>query len=240
MQDAIVSTVRVVLPWANLALLLCALAGLACCRRVRALRLLPVYLAVGVLTRIPLLLWRERFYTWGYWLATELACALLALAIAYELVTVVFGRLPAARQRAALLAAAVLAVACAALLVQPVEPGASADSIYYQGSLHAAQAKLAAGIVCGLLLATALHYAVPLEPLQRDVAAGFALWALLQAFGEQLAVLDPFLGVGRQGLQRLIYTGVLSAWAWAAWRPSPATALSPAALRLLQPWRAAA
>ncbi len=230
--------VRLLLPWVNVCLLLAALVGVVSGSRLGASRLLPVYLGFGVLCRVPLLLWRQQFHTWSYWLLTELVCAFLALALAVELFRLVFRRLPIGRRRAAYAAVLVLAVTWIAVVLIPAPPAAaSANWIYYEGSLRAAQAKCASGVLFAVLLGFAFYYGLPLDPLHREVAAGLALWELLQACTEPMAVLDPFLGIGRQGFQRLIYTGVLVAWAQAAWRREEVSALSPVAMRLLQPWR---
>jgi hypothetical protein len=234
--------VRLLFPWINLCLPAAVLLGLIRDRHQRRVsRFLVVYLAFVVVGGLPLLLWRKQFHTWWYWLVTELVCASLALALAVDLLRLVLGRLPVGRRRSALVTAIVLLAVWLSLLVAAGPPtSASADWVYYQGSLRAAQAKCAAGILFVVLLALASRHGVPLDPLHRDVAAGFALWQLVHFFAEPLAVLDPFLGVGRQGFQRLIYTGMLIAWVQAAWRRDEASALSPAAARLLHPWRVAA
>ncbi len=224
--------------WLNLCLLAAALVGLIYHGRYRASRLLPAYLGLGVLSRIPVLLWRDQFYVWWYWLLTEIAFALFALALAVEMLWLVFGRLPVGRRRTTHAVAVVLLALLVALVLAPGPPAAaSSDWVYYQGTLRASQAKCAAGVLFALLLVFSVRYRIPLDPLHRDVASGLALWQLLQVWAEPLVVLDPFLGIGPQGLQRLIYTGVLVAWVRAAWRPDEASALCPAALRLLRPWQ---
>ncbi len=229
------------LPWLNLCLLTAALGGFLHQGRRRASRFLLAYLGFGVLSRVPLLLWRDQFHVWWYWLLTELVCALLALALAVEMLWLVFGRLPMGRRRTTYAAAILLLALLATVVWTPAPPASASDDwVYYQGTLQAAQAKCAAGVLFALLLVFSFHYGIPLDPLHRDVAAGLALWELLQVCAEPLAVLDPFLGVGRQGLQRLIYTGMLVAWVHTAWRSDEESALGPAALRLLRPWQVGA
>ncbi len=224
--------------WLNLSLLTAAVVGLIYRGRGRASRILLAYLGFGILSRIPVLLWRDQFYVWWYWLLTEVMAAILVFALAVELLLLVFGRLPVGRRRAAWTAAVLLVSVLVALILAPAPPtGASEDWVYYQGNVRVSQAKVAAGVLFAFLLIFALQYRIPLDPLHRDVAAGLALWELLQVCAERLAILDPLLGIGPQSLPRLIYTGMLVAWVHAAWRADEVSILSPVALRLLRPWQ---
>lgn len=227
--------VFVVLATCNLALMGVTLAGLAWRRRMRAPATLPLYLLCGIVLRVPFVLWLERFYVRSYWLLTEVVCAGLGLALSVELALLAFRRLRLVRRWAGAVTAAVLVSILG--LFSLTAPAGAADAAYGLASWRASQAKLGAGWVCALTLVLASRFRVPLEPLHRDVAAGFTLWAFVQAWSTELAALDPILGLGRQGLQVVIYMGVLIAWAWAAWRRDPQSALSPTALRVLRPWR---
>jgi hypothetical protein len=199
---------------------------------------LIVYCAIGAALKALLLLWPGTFYTWAWWLVFELVGALLGLALAIEIGLLVFGRLPVGRRRLTELALVVLAVTLVVILAAPAPSvDASTSTIFYEASLRASQARCAAGWLFVAILALSLQHGVPLEPLHRDVVAGLATWTFLQVFGAELSVLDPYLGIGRQGFQRLIYTGVLGAWAITAWRPEERSDLSAEAIRLLWPWR---
>ena len=222
---------------ASVAIALAAVAGQLRRRRVAAARFLFLYLLVAVATRPPVWLWPDRFYTWGYWLATDLLQTGLAMAAAVETNWLAFGHLPSGRRRAAFLLALVAAAAFALVLAAPGPAGSSAPAVYYAGTALVARATLAAGALFAVFLGLSYWHLLPSDPFHLDVAGGFILWAILMAWGQQLVVLDPLLGLGRHALERLIHLGVLSAWAAAAWRRDDGSDLSPAALVLLQPWR---
>ena len=225
-----------VLLWA---LVTATLAGVLWRGRWRASLVLPLYLLAMCLEKPPMWLWPDRFYTWGYWLGTELLEALLRLVLAVELLLLAFGRLPVGRRRAGATAAAILLVATGCFALAPVPPiGLSPDVLYAAASLRAAQATFTAGWLFTALVALSIYYRLPLDPLHRDVAAGLALWAALQAFPLVLMPLDPYLHLGREGLQRIIAAGFTLAWARAAWHSVEPSPLSPRVLRILQPWRA--
>jgi hypothetical protein len=233
--------VRTLLPTLHIALMVVLLAALAVRGMRGAPRLLIAYCAIGGSLKALLLLWPGTFYNWAWWLVFELIGAVLVLALAIEIGLLVFGRLPVGRRRLTELAVAVLFVALVVILAAPAPAGdASTNTIYYEASLRASQAKCAAGWLFVAILALSLQHGVPLEPLHRDVVAGLAMWTLLQVFGEELSILDPYLGIGRQGFQRLVYTGVLGVWAITAWRPEERSDLSAEAIRLLWPWRVSA
>jgi hypothetical protein len=222
----------------HIAVMAAMLAGLVVRGMRGAPNLLPAYVIVGLTQKILFLLWPGRFYVWSWWLVGELASTLLALGLALQLGVLVFGRLPVGRRRLAELGVVVLLIALVVIIHAPAPAvDASVDSVYYQGSLRASQATAAAGWIFAAILGLSLQHGVPLERMHRDVAAGLALWALLQGFASELSVLDPFLAIGRQGLHRLVYTGMLVAWAIDAWRRDEETDLGPEALRLLRPWR---
>lgn len=221
----------------NATLALLVLLGLARRGRLGASRVLPAYLLVLALERVPVWLWPERFYTWPYWLATELLEATLRFALALDLLRLIFRNLPAGRARSG--EAVLLVVSCSLF---PIAAAAGhlgfGDLAFYDASRLAAWATFAGGLIFASVLVLGLWYALPLDPLHRDVCAGLALWALLQAFPGDLSVLDQVLGLGREALQRLVYLGMMVAWVRAAWTRE-SMALSPAAQRVLQPWRLA-
>jgi hypothetical protein len=232
-----VSAISLSLSVLNACLAALALAGLIARRRTAASVVLPVYLALLVVERPPMWFWPETFYTWSYWLFTDLLEAALRFALAIELLRLVLGRLPMSRKVAG---SVTLAIVGAALLLTLLAPELSAgppEWIYFQAAQWAWGATFVGGWLFAALLLLALWYGVPLDPLHRDVASGLVLWALLQAFGPDLAPLDPILG--RQTLQRVVYSGMLLAWVRAAWSLDAPTPLGPAAQRLLQPWRTA-
>ncbi len=231
--------VALLLSYACAALAMLALAGILRRGKVAASRTLPVYLLVLIAVRVPVWFWPERFYTWSYWLGTDLLEVVIRFALAVELLRLVFGRLPIGAARARALTLGVLLATFAAIMGAKKPAGSAASEIYYQATLLAAQATFAGGVLFVAMLALGLWYAVPIDPLHRDVAGGLALWTLLQAFPDELAMLDGALGLGRQALLRIVYLGMLLSWVLAAWRRSEAPQLSPPALRVLQPWRVA-
>ena len=223
----------------NLLLLVAALLGLWWRRRGKASRFLAWYLAYGAAARVCVLIWPAR--TWAYVFCTEVPCAFLALAMAAEMLVLVFGGLPLGRLRSSAIAAALLLVAWVTIMawapVQSAEVPHS-DQIWYQASQRMIQAKFTAGWLFMVVVALALYYGVPLDPLHRDVAQGYSTWIFIQIIpAAELAVLDGVLHLGEASFQRLIYTGMLLGWVRAAWREDELPALNSEALRRLQPWR---
>lgn len=232
-----VSAVSLSLSVLNACLAALVLAGLLVRRRTAASLVLPVYLALLVVERPPMWFWPGTFYTWSYWLFTDLLEAALRFALALELLRLVLGRLPVSRKVASTVTLAILGAALLLTLLAPELVAGPPEWIYFQAAKWAWKATFAGGWLFAALLLLALWYGVPLDPLHRDVASGLVLWALLQAFSTDLAPLDLILG--RQTLQRVVYTGVLLAWLRSAWSRDAPALLGPAAQRLLQPWRTA-
>ena len=217
-----------------------ALAGLLRTGQWRGSLAFAAYLVTAAVFRPPVWFWPDSFWKWPYWLGTALIGAGLRYAVAGELLWRAYAHLPAGRRRARSFALLVVATTLLAALLTPRPESTDANWIYYQGSLHAAQASLGATWLLVLLLLIATWYGLPLDRLHRSIASGFVIWSALAATPETLQVLDPWLGLGRQGLQKAAYVVVLTLWAWRCWTPQQRGDLSVSAERLLYPWRVAA
>lgn len=214
---------------------LVVVAGLLSRGRSPACRLLPVYLVAGVAMRAPYWFWPERFYQWDYWFLTQCVHTALRLALAAELARRALAALPRGLERARLAQLLILLGTLAALVVAPRPEAAHA---YYFGALLAGQATYAGGWLFVAFLATVWYHRIPTDRLHRDVALGFALWALVAGISPYLEEIDGVVGLCNQLVASLVYPGVLMAWARTAWVPDAQTALSPASLAALRPWRA--
>ena len=215
---------------ANGVLALLVVTGIVARGRWGACRMLPLHLGLGILLRIPVWLWPERFYQWDYWFFTECAQVATRLALAAELAGRALRALPRGLDRAHGLQLVVLLGTLAALVVAP---GPEHSHAYYMGSLVAAQATYASAWLFVAFLGVVWYHGIPTEQLHRDVALGFTVWALVAGISPHL---PEFAGL--QFVGALIYPAVLLAWARTAWAPDAPTALSPASLAVLRPWRA--
>lgn len=212
-----------------------AAAGIVARRRLGAGALFFAYLVLAAVVRIPVWLAPGRFYAWWYWAATDAVQAVVGAACAWELAGRAFACLPRARRRAWCAQAGVAAAAAAAV----ASAHASAPVGAYGVALAVGNGLYGRGWLFAVFLFVARYHRIPLDPFHRDVAAGFVVWSLVAGLGQQLAPLDGAVGVCRQVVASLLYPALLTAWAWAAWRPDGATRLSSPALTVLRPWRAA-
>lgn len=225
----------------DIVLLAVALAGLLARRRVSASPLFAVYLGTSALLLLALDTWPQRLQSWDAWLAVRLFQSALRLGVCLDVAVRIFGRLPRGRWRAELLLVGVATVTFFAVLVALAHPTpwavkdhawAIREAVRLAGHVAYAGAWMMA-----LVLGLAHFHAVPVDRLHREIGAGLILLSLAQGCSAQLLALDPWLGIGRAGLERLIYMGALAAWAVEAWR---AEEHCPAELvPVLRPWRAA-
>ena len=210
-----------------------ALAGLVARRRLRACLAFPAYLGSAVAGHALVVAAPDTFWNWEFWLTSDVVQTALRLGIAFEITFKTFRPLPAGYRRMRVLFAG-LTLAMALMVISGTHLPRSAFD------LTLVMARISYGIswlLAVFILAVAYHR-VPIDPLHRDVAVGFGLLGLLVGFAEALSGLDPRLGLGRDVIAKSAYPCLLAAWCVSAWRRDEPTALSPRALRILQPWRA--
>jgi hypothetical protein len=161
--------------------------------------------------------WPSRFYTPSFWVIKQGAYDLLKMAVALELAWRAFGAFPGAMRvarpvllgllTASTLVLAVLTPPSSYLTVWEWQPGIATAALW-------------------LLVATALMvvwYQVPIGDWQRAIMLGLAPYLLV--FVGLLGLLRAH-GWGHHHLiattETLAYLGLVTFWAWAAWRASPA------------------
>ena len=231
---------QAVLTAVSVLLLGVVLAGLAVRGRWRRLRCLPAYIVVTLLAALAALLWPERVHVWTIWLAKESLVRLLGVAVLVELLGCIFARMPSARRTARGAVVAVVSGAGVALAAWRV-PGASASAganpwmLVWVVEILPRLAFVSA-LLCLVLLAVALRYMVPLDPLHRAVIYGFAPYLTLYALtiGSMTSAGDHALANLANGSAYLL---MLSLWAHAAWRREATPVAAPWVAAWLQPWR---
>jgi hypothetical protein len=221
--------VGIAVSWASIALALAALFGLSTRRKLRACWLFAAYLLSVALAHGALLAPGGALWNWQFWAATDALQTLLCLGVAIEIGWKTFRPLPQARRLLLLyFLFAGIGIVVGVLLYPRVVVDAF-ELVLIVGWVSYGVAFLFVG-----LLVIALVYGVPLDPLHRAIAAGFALASAVLAFTHSLPA--P-AALGRAWLSYTTYPLILAFWAWAAWRRDDLTGLSPEAIARLWPWR---
>jgi len=219
---------------AQLGMALC-LAGVCLRGRLPYSRCFTLHLAACLAGNVSVVLWPERFYTLGWWIARQTTYVALIFATALELVYWTFSRLEGARRTIRRVLLAILGATFVSLLLLP--DGGGYDSV--RASL---QPRMQNGTIW-LFAATvgvSLLYRVPVHPWHRAIMTGFAayltvftvLLRLLTVTSWNIDMLDVL-----NALDPLAYVGLLGYWTWAAWRTDPVPEVAPEVLQTLQPWR---
>lgn len=209
-----------------------AIAGLVRRRRARACPTFVAYLVSAIGGHLLLVASPRTFWTWEFLIATDVLQALLLLGTVVEITTKSFRALPAGYQRVRQLLAFVslAAVAIEAFFAPPVASAADLSRLLEHVSYGI-------GFLFIAFMAAVRWYGVPIDPLHRTVATGFAFVTMLVGCVSALAELDPMLGFGRDFIVKTAYPCVLAWWAASAWRHDDFGRLSPEAVRRLHPWR---
>ena len=213
------------------ALALAALAGLRRRSRVDACYSFAAYLATVVMSQALVGAWPSRFWTWDFWLATDVLQTGTHIACAAEVTFRTFRPLPAGQARARRLFAVLVTATVAALAF----PGPTTTA--FDLTLLVSRFTYGVGFLFAAYLGLTAYYHVPVDPVHRDVAQGFVLLTMLVAFTHDLSYLDPIMGWGRDTIVKLTYPLLLLWWAQRAWAQEEATALPRASMEHLQPWR---
>lgn len=217
------------------ALMVLALSGLLVRRRAHLWWSFTALLVASIAGNLLTTTWPERFFRWNFWAWKEALYSGLFLAMAFELALKLFAStLPRARLQA-------LTVACAASVLTAAVVAIAADGTP-RNALGAVLPTLRAGgaWLMTLLLAIAVYYHIPLHQFHKVVLVGTALHHCvfvgltgLQGMAGQAEMLGVF-----NAIEPAVFGASVGLWAYAAWRPEPAPALSPATATLLQPWAA--
>ena len=195
---------------------------------------LPIYLGAVLLGDLLILLWPARFNTWTFWAVKEALYAVLKLAVAIELSSLIFQAFPGARASARLIVGLGLLVALAMVFL-PI-PDAASETIAQQILPRLANAT---AVLFAAVWALALFYNTPRHPWHAAILRAFVPYLLVF----QVALrLTAYLGVQGGVWASLAATGaylaMLAYWFVSLLRPEPPPAADPEVVRRLQPWRA--
>jgi hypothetical protein len=222
------------------ALMSLAVLGLLARRRARLCWTFLAYLLTLILGNCLTGWLPETFQTPWFWTVKTTVYAALRGLIALEIALLTFSGLPRARLRAELTLAAVLAVALGTTML----PGHVAGYPYLAMLGLVAPRGTAASLWLFLaVLAVAWWHRAPVHPFHRSLLVAFTLylgtktWLLGlvgMAAGSRPAYLSAYAYL--EAIDPLAFAVTAGFWTWAAWRPEPERALSPAVARRLQPW----
>jgi hypothetical protein len=212
------------------ALALTIVAGVLARSRYRASWVFPLYLASIVIFETLEALWPARYFTWDFWLLKETTQVLLKLGIALELVRRIFRAFPIVRTLADLGFLALLVLVAAAVVSgQGPEPTAFARVL----------PRVLYGTACvfAAVLALALWYHIPLDPLHKALLTGFVPYLavftvaiqLLESFGWQLRAFANYANW-------IAFVALLSYWARTVWARAEPLDVAPEVLEKIQPW----
>jgi hypothetical protein len=209
-----------------------ALAGLLRRKRARACAVFVAYLASVAVGHLALAVAPRTFWTWEFLTATDLVQALLQIGIVAEITAKTFRPLPAGYLRVRQVLALVGGAVTLAL-------GLSLGPIGGASDLSRALERVFYGLGFLFLafMVVVRWYGVPIDPLHRTIATGFAFVTMLVGCMSALAQLDPVLGLGRDFIVKTAYPCVLAWWTLSAWRHDDFGRLSLASVRRLHPWR---
>lgn len=208
------------------------LAGLVIRRKADASLAFTAYVVTALLGHLLLAGFPTRFWNWEFMLVTDVIQALLRFAVAFELGIKTYRPLPEGYRRLRLALGAIVLLTIVG--VASLSGGAVSAR---DGTLLCARVSYGATFLYVVYLALSAYYRVPLDPVFRDVAIGFAFLALLTGFTDVLARLDPIARWGRDFLVKVSYPLLLAWWARRMWQPEETTGFSREEMTVLQPWR---
>lgn len=215
-----------------IALATAVLVGLLVTARVRACVSFAVYVVSAVVTRVLILTWPGRFFTWDFVFWSDAVQTGLRAAIALEISYKVFRPLPGGFARIRLMFMLVVGAMAIAFWIAPPQA-----SNAFEWTFVLQQVSYGVAFLFGAFLLVTWYHCVPLDRLHLDIAAGFSVLNMVLAFTRALAQLEPDTDWGRNLVIKSAYPLLLAAWCLSAWRRDAPTKLSPASLRRLQPWR---
>lgn len=214
-----------------------AVLGLLHRARVRACPWFAVYLASAAAIGLLIVFFPGVFWTSWFRLVSSAAQVTLRIGIAFDIAfKTLRPPLYVGRRRMRFLLIVIALGTLAAVVFHP-----RALRTAFDLALLVESTSYGIGWMFGAFLLVARHYGVPLDPLHRDIAGGFAILNILVFYAEPLYQLDPWFGLGtaagRDLITKTLYPCLLAFWNVSAWRPDEPTAFSPEVESVLQPWR---
>ena len=207
------------------------LIGLAVRGRLRLGWSFGLYLSSIVVFNVLMGFWRDRFLTWGHWLAFELTHATLKIALALELSFLLFRAFPAAGRLARFGLAGILVAASVWIA------SANPTSLGVWIRVVMPQVKCGEALLFMWLLMVVLWYRIPLHPLHKAILMALAPYLLVFSVGLQALQTFEFAGAQHWGyLNTVAFIGVLGSWIYAAWRPEERSDVHPGVAKTVQPW----
>jgi len=204
-----VSFQALAIDWAVQAALALTLAGLLARGQWKQSRAFVAYLATVLVAESTVIFWPERFWTFDWHIARQVAYSTLKLGVAAELGVGLFVGFPAAQRtaRGAVLGGLLATFA----LVVLWQPGGEADHTLIELLL----ARLANGAIWLFvgLAAVARWYVIPLHPLHKAVLTGYSLFGVLSVASLRFVHQNEFVATAMP----LAYLVLVSCWAVVAW-----------------------
>jgi len=217
-------------------LVLLTLAGILARRRWSLCWSFTAYLAVILICNSLVSFWPERFYQPWFTLVRTGLYDGLKVAIALELAYRTFQAFPGARATARQMILLLVIVSSTLLMALPWDAT-------YGAALFEWEPRILTATIWQLnaLAVLVIWYRVPIHAYHKAILMGFVpyllvftiLLRLLNHYGWKILPLV-------QAADPAAYMLLMGWWAWAAWEPEGAPDVSPAVLRVLQPWRARA
>jgi hypothetical protein len=215
-------------------LVLLTLAGIIARRRWRLCWSFTAYLVIILVCNSLVSFWPERFYQPHFWMVRTALYDALKVAIAIELAYRTFQAFPGARATVRRVLFALLVASSVALMAVPAKPS-------YIAALGEWEPRVLTATIWLLnaLAVVVIWYRVPIHAYHKAILLGFVpyllvftiLLRLLRHYGWDIL---PVI----QATEPAAYMLLMGWWARAAWEPELAPDVSPAVLRILQPWRA--
>jgi hypothetical protein len=175
---------------------------------------------------------------WDFWVLKEALLRALMAVLAVEISVRVFGHLPGARRWA--WSAAIAIIVGTGMTIGDAHGVRLGDAYAWPRVIVVdVLPRLAVGAVllCLSVLLVMARFRVPIDPLHRAVLFGVAAFLVVYAGPLGSAEGHPIGRFVVYHVTPLIYLGVLSVWAWAAWRVEPRVAVGRALLERVQPWQ---
>jgi hypothetical protein len=217
-------------------LVLLTLAGILARRRWSLCWSFTTYLAVILICNSLVSFWPERFYQPWFTLVRTGLYDGLKVAIALELAYRTFQAFPGARATARQMILLLVIASSTLLMALPWDATYGAALFEWEPRILTATIWL-----LNALAVLVIWYRVPIHAYHKAILMGFVpyllvftiLLRLLNHYGWKILPLV-------QAADPAAYLLLMGWWAWAAWEPEGAQDVSPAVLRVLQPWRARA
>jgi hypothetical protein len=180
-------------------------------------------------------IWPDEFYKQWVWILAHGVFDALKIGIAFELGFRIFQAFPRAQATTRRVLFTLLCATSVALIGIPV-------AATYQQVMLDWQPRVLTGTIWTMngLALLITWYRVPVHPYHKAILLGFVPYLLV--FTTLLSLTDrwgwAFFGPYLQAGEPVAYMLLMGFWAWSSWRRDTQPEVSPALVRLLQPWRA--